>query len=93
LFPARRLRDATGRETLDAQRRFSGQSTRQLPVELMSAPTDPNDENFDSASAQLSDGLKSCRSVVSNYRALLTGDDEELGRQTGFTEFSETEEA
>jgi hypothetical protein len=58
----------------------------------MSAPTDPNDENFDSANAQLSDGLKSCRSVVSNYRALLTGDDEELGRQAGFTESSETEE-
>jgi len=38
------------------------------------SPTDPNDEKFEDASSQLSEGLKSCRAVVSGYRALLVGD-------------------
>lgn len=46
----------------------------------MPSPLDPNDSNFDEANSRLNDGLRSCRSVVSNYRALLAGDaDEGLG--------------
>lgn len=40
----------------------------------MTNPIDPTEDNFDEANAQLNDGLKSCRAVVSNYRALLAGD-------------------
>jgi hypothetical protein len=49
-------------------------------------PIDPQDSNFDQANSQLSDGLRSCRTVVSNYRALLAGDaDEGLGN-AGFND-------
>ena len=40
----------------------------------MPSPTDPNDEKFEDATSQLNEGLKSCRAVVSGYRALLVGD-------------------
>ena len=46
----------------------------------------PGDENFDTANARLNDGLKSCRAVLSNYRALLVGDGEGQRGETGFTE-------
>jgi len=47
-------------------------------------PIDPQDSNFDQANSQLSDGLRSCRSVVSNYRALLAGDTDQGHEQAGF---------
>jgi hypothetical protein len=34
----------------------------------------PREEDDEDASARLSDGLKTCRSVLANYKALLTGD-------------------
>jgi hypothetical protein len=37
----------------------------------------PGDEGSDAASAQLNDGLRSCRTVVRNYRALIAGDEGE----------------
>jgi len=48
------------------------------------SPIDPGDETFDAASSRLNAGLRSCRSVVSNYRALLTADANELSRPGGF---------
>ena len=33
---------------------------------------DPRDADFEEANSQLVAGLKSCRSVVENYRAMLT---------------------
>ncbi len=48
----------------------------------MSVPPDPTNDNFDDASSQLTDGLKSCRAVVSNYRALLANDGCEPGTAT-----------
>ena len=48
----------------------------------VTSPNDSHDSNFDIASAQLNDGLRSCRSVVSNYRSLLAGDvDDGLGQE------------
>jgi hypothetical protein len=35
-----------------------------------------NDNDFEEASCQLDEGLKSCRAVVSGYRALLTPEEE-----------------
>jgi len=52
----------------------------------------PGDENFDAANARLSDGLKSCRAVLSNYRALLAGDGEGERGQAGFSETGESRE-
>ena len=49
-------------------------------------PIDPQDSNFDQANSQLSDGLRSCRSVVSNYRALLAGDSDEGLGNGGFND-------
>jgi len=37
--------------------------------------TNPNDQNFEDASSQLNEGLRSCRAVISGYRALLSGED------------------
>ena len=37
----------------------------------MSPEDNPLDADFDEASAQLSEGLKTCRSVVQNYRLML----------------------
>ena len=39
----------------------------------MSSLPDAGEANVEAASSQLNDGLKSCRAVVSNYRALLAG--------------------
>ena len=52
----------------------------------MPTPIDPQDSNFDQANSQLSDGLRSCRSVVSNYRALLAGDSDEAPGNGGFND-------
>ena len=38
----------------------------------MSVINDPRDADFEEANSQLVAGLKSCRSVVENYRAMLT---------------------
>lgn len=40
----------------------------------MTSSTDPREEDFQAASSQLSAGLRTCRSVVSNYRSLIVGD-------------------
>jgi hypothetical protein len=40
----------------------------------MSGGENPRDGEFEQASSRLNQGLKSCRSVVNNYRAILTGD-------------------
>lgn len=39
---------------------------------------DPQQLDSDEAREQLSEGLKSCRSVVQNYRLMLTGDFSDL---------------
>lgn len=36
--------------------------------------TDPEDPDFDEASSKLDEGLRSCRAVLSGYRALLSQD-------------------
>ena len=36
----------------------------------------PRDADVDDANARLTDSLKSCRTIVSNYRALIAGDDD-----------------
>ncbi len=35
---------------------------------------EPRQDNFEEASAQLSEGLKSCRSVLNDYRAIISGE-------------------
>jgi hypothetical protein len=40
----------------------------------MSNGEDPGDTEFEQASSQLDQGLKSCRSVLNNYRAILADD-------------------
>ena len=40
----------------------------------MSDADEPRDADFEQASSQLNHGLKSCRAVVENYRAILTGE-------------------
>jgi hypothetical protein len=53
--------------------------------------SDSGEERFDAASSRLNDGLRSCRAVLSNYRALLAGDGE-VGDQAAFTEAVEERE-
>ena len=38
----------------------------------MNTADNPNEQNFEEASAQLDEGLRSCRAVISGYRALLS---------------------
>ena len=45
--------------------------------------TDPDNANPENASWRLDEGLRSCRTVVSNYRALLADGD---GEQAGSTD-------
>ena len=48
-----------------------------------------NPLDFDEASTQLNEGLKSCRSVVQNYRMMLmgeNGDSDQSDRQDGASE-------
>lgn len=40
----------------------------------MPSGTDPREPDFEQANNQLNEGLKSCRAVVNNYRAMLAGD-------------------
>jgi hypothetical protein len=58
----------------------------------VSSPANPSDESFDAASSLLSAGLRSCRAVVSNYRALLESCADEDGAQAGFSEPAEESE-
>ena len=43
----------------------------------MSDINDPREADFEEANSQLVAGLKSCRSVVENYRAMLTAEQDE----------------
>ena len=52
----------------------------------MPSPIDPKDENFEDASLRLNEGLRSCRAVVSSYRALLAGDGAEEAGGPALTE-------
>ena len=45
----------------------------------MSGINDPRDADIEEANSQLRAGLKSCRSVVDNYRAMLSVDQDEPG--------------
>ena len=58
----------------------------------MTSPLDPGDENFEAASSQLDAGLRTCRTVLSNYRSLLAGEAGDDGVQAGFTETGERDE-
>ena len=40
----------------------------------MPSGNDPREPDFEQANSQLNEGLKSCRAVVNNYRAMLIGD-------------------
>jgi len=51
----------------------------------VATPIDPQDD-FEETSSQLNEALRSCRAVVSNYRALLAANDVGDGGQAGFTE-------
>ena len=58
----------------------------------MTSPLEPGDENFETASSQLDAGLRTCRTVLSNYRSLLAGEPGEDGAQASFTESGERDE-
>ena len=55
----------------------------------MTSPLEPGDESFATASSQLDAGLRTCRTVLSNYRSLIAGDGEPDSEQVGFTEAGE----
>jgi hypothetical protein len=57
----------------------------------MNPPSHPGDESFDIANSQLDAGLRSCRAVVSNYRALLAGEGANDNSQAAFTEADDTQ--
>ena len=58
----------------------------------MSSPTDPGEEPFDAASSQLNEGLRSCRSVLSNYRSLIAGEGEAHNPQAGSGDSGESDQ-
>ena len=77
-FTANCALDAMSRATLRPRSGYG--LINPLHETSVTSPTHHDDTNFDAASSQLNDGLRSCRSVVSNYRALLAGDaDDGLG--------------
>lgn len=51
----------------------------------MSDDANPRDADIDELNARLSDGLKACRSMVANYKALLKSD-EDVGEAPGDAE-------
>ena len=57
----------------------------------MPSPEDPEEQNFEDESARLDEGLKSCRAVLSGYRALLSGDND--NGEAGVDETGEDREA
>jgi hypothetical protein len=46
----------------------------------------PPNPNTDRIAARLNDGLKACRSIVSNYKALLEGDQKDAEASPDFDE-------
>lgn len=48
----------------------------------MAGTTDGDEGNVEEASAKLEEGLKSCRSVIQNYRAILTEQSSDLSQST-----------
>jgi hypothetical protein len=57
------------------------------------SPTDPHESNFEDESSRLDEGLRSCRAVVSGYRALLAGGGSDDRGQIGFNEADGPREA
>ena len=47
----------------------------------MPGPEDPQDADIEEVSSSLSEGLRTCRSVVNSYRVLLVGDQPDVSRQ------------
>ena len=47
----------------------------------MSPSDDAHDDEADEANSRLADGLRACRSIVSDYRAMIAGDQD--GEQLG----------
>ncbi len=60
----------------------------------MSNPGAPSDSDFKQASLKLNEGLKTCRAVVSGYRALLVSKQDEavLGDKQFFGSFDGQDE-
>lgn len=58
----------------------------------MTSPLEPGDENFETASSQLDAGLRTCRTVLSNYRSLLAGDTGEGTSERNFSDGGDTAE-
>jgi hypothetical protein len=54
----------------------------------VSDDANPRDADIDELNARLSDGLKACRSMVANYKALLKSD-EDVGETQGDAENDE----
>jgi len=48
--------------------------TRRISKKAMPSEQRPSDAELDELSARLNDGLKTCRSMVEHYRAMLGGD-------------------
>lgn len=55
--------------------------------------SDPTEPDFEEAHAQLSEGLRSCRTVVSNYRALLAPEGDNDNLPSAFPEAGEASES
>lgn len=58
----------------------------------MTSPTDPGEESFDAASSQLNEGLRTCRSVLSNYRSLIAGEGEVQDPQADFGDLEQSDQ-
>jgi len=54
----------------------------------MASFADPHDEKSEQASCHLEEGLRSCRAVLSSYRALLARDSHDDQSEAGFIETS-----
>ena len=59
------LRNLERVASFDAQPNFA----KLAPVD---SPNDPNNSTFEDESSRLKDSLKSCRALVSNYRAMMS---------------------
>ena len=61
-------------------------------MQKVTSPTDRGEESFDAASSQLNEGLRTCRSVLSNYRSLIAGEGDVEDAQAGFIESGEADQ-
>jgi hypothetical protein len=61
-------------------------------VQKVTSPTDRGEESFDAASSQLNEGLRTCRSVLSNYRSLIAGDGDLEQTQADFGDSREADQ-